>query len=42
MFPKPCEQSQGYRISFELTKPSQSNQALLVPWCLLINFTTQA
>jgi len=27
------EQTQGYRISFELTKPNQSNQPLLVPWC---------
>lgn len=25
------EQTHGYRISFELTKPNQSNQALLVP-----------
>ncbi len=27
-----AEQTQGYRISFELTKPNQSNPALLVPW----------
>jgi len=27
------EQTQGCMISFELTKPNQSNQALLVPWC---------
>ncbi len=26
-----AEQTQGYRISFELTKPNQSNPALLVP-----------
>jgi len=26
------EQTQGCMISFELTKPNQSNQALLVPW----------
>ncbi len=27
-----AEQTQGYRISFELIKPNQSNLALLVPW----------
>ncbi len=27
------EQIQGYRITFELTKPNHSNPALLVPWC---------
>ncbi len=27
-----AEQTKGYRISFELTKPNQSNLALLVPW----------
>ncbi len=27
-----AEQTQGYSISFELTKPNQSNPALLVPW----------
>ncbi len=27
-----AEQTQGYRISFELTKPNQSNPASLIPW----------
>jgi len=32
------EQTQGCRISFELTKPNQSNQALLVPWWSSLTF----
>jgi len=33
---------QGCRISFELTKPNQSNQALLEPWCWSSTFSVNS
>jgi len=36
------EQTQGCRISFELTKPFQSNQALLVSWCRSLTFSVNS
>ncbi len=37
-----AEQTQGYRISFELTKPNQSNPALLVPWSWSSTFSVNS
>jgi len=33
------EQTQGCMISLEMTKPNQSNQSLLVPWCWSSTFS---
>ncbi len=37
-----AEQTQGYRISFELTKPNQSNLALLVTWSWSSTFSVNS
>jgi len=39
---KEVEQTQGYRISFEMTKPNQSHKALLVSWRWSSTLSTQA